>query len=114
MKQCHKSSFLGNLASGSLGQHLLTGMLPLMKEKKFDKNVLIQSQGETQPDFYILKAGIVQVHSEVMYEDYNIKSHGPSLWNVTRTNRTIQVGDNVEIRQPGQLFAHSRIFEPEK
>ena len=46
MKKCDKRSFLGNLVNGVLGQRLLVSLLPLLKEKKFDKDVFITNQGE--------------------------------------------------------------------
>ena len=66
-----------------------------MQAKKFNRGKIVIKQGDTEENFYILRAGYIQVHVEILIYDFSIVALGPSQWNVTRKKRTIQVADNV-------------------
>lgn len=70
----------------------------------------IVRQGQEQKNFFVLKTGKVQVHSTLMYSDYHISCIGPSQFQITQIERTVQVIDKKFISKRGELFAYSRLL----
>lgn len=75
-----------------------------MQAKSYGNGDIISSQGQPAKNFYIVKTGKIQVHTEVYYHVFHIQAIGPSQWNVTRITRTIQVADRKLIRKRGEVF----------
>ena len=64
-----------------------------MQPIKINSGKIIISQGDKEDKIYLLRLGSIQVHVEILIDDYTINALGPSQWNVKRTRRTIQVAD---------------------
>ena len=100
-RTCHFDTFMGKLGRN---QASFQRLLPLMNELKYGKDELLINQGDRVKNFFILKTGQIQVHTEILYHVFSIQAIGPSQWNVTRTTRTIQVADKKQIVKRGEIF----------